>query len=1042
MNRILLNLAICSIIFFSFACNEKNKTGDNRISLLNEFKNPPAEYRSMPLWVWNDRVTKQEIEEQMADFKNKGMGGVFVHPRPGLITPYLSPEWFELFSYAVEVGKKIGIQVWIYDENSYPSGFAGGHVPAEMPESEPKMIKLIITTQPDTIKQKNIKIFEKNDSVFTDVTTQSKFEKGEYYVYLIKYADPSPWCAGYTYVDIMQEKNTQKFIDVTYKKGYDQFKSEYGKGIQGTFMDESNIKTDWSGKYLNYSDALFQTFKQRNGYSLEDNLYKLSVETGNYRKVRFDFYATLNYMLIEGWAKPYHEFCKQNNLILTGHYWDHDWPIPNAVPDNMAVSAYSDYPGIDLLMNNWFQGYSGQFGNSRMVKEVSSVSNQLGKKRNLSETYGAAGWDISFTDQKRIADWEYALGINFMNQHLSYITIAGARKRDHPQSFSYHEPWWDNYKYLADYFGRLSVAMSKGEQINKTLLLEPTTSAWMNYTPDWDPHWEVENAWKNEKIGTLLASFHELINKFEMWQVEYDLGCEDIIKNHGSAVNSEFTIGNRAYNLVILPENTENLISSTVDILEKYLEQGGIVLSYCGTPEYLDGEKSNRMKLLADKYSKQFIISNNPDKNEIFGFSKPDIRFEIFGAERFVFHQTRKLSDAQMLFITNVHDTLTSKVKICVAAGSVEQWDLFTGETKNISYTSIGDSVLLETELPAASSLLLCFTSEKKVGIAHTNIVFKPVQFTDSLTISRLHPNVLTIDFCDYTVKNIQKKDEYFYSAQTEIYKQHGFSKNVWDNTVQFKSEYLDRDTFGAGSGFEATYKLWIDKGTDTKQLQVVVERAELYTVSVNGTELKQIPNQWWLDKAFGVFDISDVVKTGENQITIKNSPFKLLAELEAVYILGNFSLESQKLGFKLVPAKPMQLKSWKKQGMPFYSHGVAYNHIIKASTTKNNYKLKLNNWKGSISEIYVNDKKVAVSFLPPFETDISNFLKEGDNNVKVVVIGTLKNLLGPHHQKSSGSAWPAMWFNFEKGRTLAGDSYIFDNYGLEQDFVVLESLK
>ena len=71
----------------------------------------------------------------MEKFKEAGIGGVFVHPRPGLITEYLSEEWFELFDYTVQKGKELGMNVWIYDENSYPSGFAGGHVPAEMPES-------------------------------------------------------------------------------------------------------------------------------------------------------------------------------------------------------------------------------------------------------------------------------------------------------------------------------------------------------------------------------------------------------------------------------------------------------------------------------------------------------------------------------------------------------------------------------------------------------------------------------------------------------------------------------------------------------------------------------------------------------------------------------------------------------------------------------------------------------------------------------------------------------------------------------------------
>ena len=116
------------------ACARKPR-GRSYDAILKTFADPPAEYRSAPLWVWNDRMTKDEIDEQLADFKAQGIGGVFIHPRPGLITPYLSDEWFSLCAYAVETGKALGLKVWIYDENSYPSGFAGGHVPAAMPDA-------------------------------------------------------------------------------------------------------------------------------------------------------------------------------------------------------------------------------------------------------------------------------------------------------------------------------------------------------------------------------------------------------------------------------------------------------------------------------------------------------------------------------------------------------------------------------------------------------------------------------------------------------------------------------------------------------------------------------------------------------------------------------------------------------------------------------------------------------------------------------------------------------------------------------------------
>ncbi len=99
------------------------------------FADPPAEYRPMPLWVWNDELQWGRLKEQLTQFKKLGFGGVFVHPRPGLITEYLGEEWFDLWKKSMLYCKKLGMQCNIYDENSYPSGFAGGYVPSVAPET-------------------------------------------------------------------------------------------------------------------------------------------------------------------------------------------------------------------------------------------------------------------------------------------------------------------------------------------------------------------------------------------------------------------------------------------------------------------------------------------------------------------------------------------------------------------------------------------------------------------------------------------------------------------------------------------------------------------------------------------------------------------------------------------------------------------------------------------------------------------------------------------------------------------------------------------
>ena len=122
---------------------------------------------------------------------------------------------------------------------------------------------------------------------------------------------------------------------------------------------------------------------------------------------------------------------------------------------------------------------------------------------------------------KRIGDWLEVLGVNTLDQHLSYVTIRGARKRDHPQSFSYHEPWWDAYHVSAEYLARLSLALSQGEQVNRVLVLEPTTTAWM-YQGD------------EAKLKELGDSFFKLLMALEAAQIEYDIGDEDVIARHGS----------------------------------------------------------------------------------------------------------------------------------------------------------------------------------------------------------------------------------------------------------------------------------------------------------------------------------------------------------------------------------------------------------------------------------------------------------------------------------------------------------------------------
>ena len=203
-------------------------------------------------------------------------------------------------------------------------------------------------------------------------------------------------------------------------------------------------------------------------------------------------------------------------MLWTGHYWEHDWPSMYQGGDNMAMYAWHQMPAIDMLFNQYNDDSpQAQFGNVRAVKELRSAANQTGCVRTLSETYGGGGWDETFRDFKRLGDWEYALGVNFMNQHLSHMTIVGARKYDYPPVFTRLSPWWEDYKVLNDYFARLSLVLSQGEQMNDILVLEPTTTIWLYYS-------YVMNDPRCMEIGSAFQRFVTTLEKAQAESVSRD----------------------------------------------------------------------------------------------------------------------------------------------------------------------------------------------------------------------------------------------------------------------------------------------------------------------------------------------------------------------------------------------------------------------------------------------------------------------------------------------------------------------------------------
>ncbi|MDR1382578.1 MAG: hypothetical protein LBJ67_01830, partial [Planctomycetaceae bacterium] len=93
--------------------------------------------------------------------------------------------------------------------------------------------------------------------------------------------------------------------------------------------------------------------------------------------------------------------------------------------------------------------------------------------------------------------------------------------------------------------------------------------------------------------------------------------------------------------------------------------------------------------------------------------------------------------------------------------------------------------------------------------------------------------------------------------------------------------------------------------------------------------------------------------------------------------------------------------------------------------------------WYGSTAQVVVNGQSAGFIVSELRRVDVTKFLRDGENKVSVIIYGTPKNLLGPHHAgQMRGSAWPSA-FQRAPVHQPSGASYDTIGYGLFEPFVL-----
>jgi hypothetical protein len=307
-----------------------------------------------------------------------------------------------------------------------------------------------------------------------------------------------------------------------------------------------------------------------------------------------------------------------------------------------------------------------------------------------------------------------------------------------------------------------------------------------------------------------------------------------------------------------------------------------------------------------------------------------------------------------------------------------------------------------------------------------------------AMQIMRTEPNVFKLDYCTVRIADTTWNGIYAPTASDLIFKQFGFQDgNPWNTAVQYHTSILDRNRFPSDSGFEADFPFLVDPQWNPSSLQAVVERPNLWKVSVNGKPASPNPGQWFIDRDFAVFNIGSMTVPGNNTLTLKASPMSVHNELEPIILRGDFGVANQPKGWKLIPPANLSLGPWKEQFLPFYGSSVSYSADFPFDTKDKRYLLALTKWNGVMAEVRLDGKSVGQISWTPYTFELTPHLKGGTQKLEVLVYGSLKNLYGPHHQQpASGMVSPGKFLVAPKVQP-AGSEYDLLPYGMFESFQV-----
>ena len=1007
------------------------------------FRNPTSEYRGTPFWSWNCKMTPAMLSKQIDYLKEMGFGGFHMHSRFGMDHEYMSDDFMSLVRACTDKAKSENMLAWLYDEDKWPSGFAGGIVTRE-PKFRQRQLFMVA---PDAVKQReDFDELPEGVKPVADLSDElppkEALEQGKpYYIatfdivldkngYLESYIKISrrgrakgikrhffcrcepctDWFNGYTYVDTLSKEATRKFLEVTHEVYKNWVGDEFDKTVPAIFTDEPQhtfvntlIDPHVKSNSSPWTYDLPKTYKKAYGDDIIGTLPEIFWDQKDNKPslARYRYHDHVCQRMSDAFMALCGKWCEKNGIKLTGHLMGEDTLYMQTwtVGEVMRNYKHLGFVGIDLLRNKL---------ELTTAKQAQSVTRQYGKEAIISEMYGVTNWDFDFRDHKFQGDWQAALGVTVRVPHLSWVSMKGNAKRDYPASINYQSPWYKQYNYIEDHYARIHTALTRGKPVCSVAVIHPIESYWL-YWGTRATSWDLR-----ERYG---AYFEDLIKWMLMGQVDFDYISEALFPEQTRAASSPLKVGKMSYDTVIVPPMV-TMRRTTYERLRDFRAAGGRLIFVGEPPKYIDVVESDELVELYNEservpFDKHLILDAMHSEREL------EIRLSDHSLAPNYVCQLRDDGKRRWLFVANaVYQKMTDYTHAKNLHFKVK--GIFDPKLYNTVNGAISEVACRYEEgctcfsVPAYphDSFLFALDKGKRKPKATADTaplppysLMKSYDYKGAVPYKTEEPNVLLLDMAEFTwddntefqpLEEIRRID----AKVRELAKIPPKSgKQPWAITDECYEEHY------------TTLKFTFNSETEVENAHLALEDADVSIVTLDGVAVDMTVDGYFTDESIATVKLPHI-GIGQHVITVK-LPLSPKSYTEAYYLLGDFNVRLEGCDKTLVKkTEKIGFGSIVEQGLPFYTGNITYVCEFDVDEDDSTVQFHANYYRGALISVKLDGKEVGKIVTAPYNLNASG-VKAGHHVAEFTLYGNRYNCFAALHcsRTDTDQTHPSLWF-------------------------------